>query len=153
MSNRFRFRSTIRCNYISYNDPITRHTYRLPMLHVRLIHGQKALKSVALIDSGATTNFIPRELAELLELDLSKTPKDAVGAGGAFSNIESRIDRCVLVKGINSIYEEFDNLFTFVPVQAGTLPYMILGRESIFRRFDIKFQEREEKVILKRHGS
>lgn len=121
------------------------------MLHIRLIHGQKALKSVALIDSGATTNFIPRELAEILELDLSKIPKDAVGAGGAFSNIESRIEKLVLVKGISSVYEEFTDLFTYVPVKMGTLPYMILGRDTLFHRFDIKFHERQEKVTLKRH--
>lgn len=150
MSNRFRHRSTIRCNYISYNDPVTNHTYKLPMLHVRLVHGTRSMKSVALIDSGATTNFIPRELADLLQLDLTKTPKDAVGAGGAFSNIESRIDKVVLLKGMNSIYDEFPNLFTFVPVQPQTLPYMILGRENLFRRYDIKFHEREEKVTLKR---
>ena len=151
MSNRFRHRSTIRCNYISYNDPKTNHTYKLPMLHVRLIHGARSMKSVALIDSGATTNFIPRELADLLGLDLSNTPKDAVGAGGVFSNIESRIDKVVLLKGLNSAYDQFQNLFTYVPVQSDTLPYMILGRENLFRRYDIKFQEREEKVILKRH--
>ena len=121
------------------------------MLHVRLMHGDRSMKSVGLIDSGATTNFIPRELADLLELDLSRTPKDAIGAGGAFSSIESRIDKVVLLKGMNSAYDEFQNLFTYVPVQPHTLPYMILGRENLFRRYDIKFHEREEKVTLKRH--
>jgi hypothetical protein len=82
--------------------------------------------------------------------EIGLTTKDAVGAGGAFSNIESRIDKVVLLKGMNSIYDEFPNLFTFVPVQPHTLPYMILGRENLFRRYDIKFQEREEKVTLKR---
>lgn len=121
------------------------------MLHVRLVHGKKSLKSVALVDSGATTNFIPRELAELLELDLTKPPRDAVGAGGPFSNIESRIDKVILVKGTNSIYDEFSDVFTYVPQKPQTLPYMILGRETLFWRFDIKFQERQEKVTLKRH--
>ena len=151
MSNRFRHRSTIRCNYISYNDPISRTVFRLPMLHVRLAHGTKSLKSVALVDSGATTNFIPRELAEILELDLTKPPRDAVGAGGPFSNIESRIEKVILVKGVNSIYDEFRNVFTYVPQKPQTLPYMILGRDTLFRRFDIKFHERQEKVTLKRH--
>jgi len=151
LSNRFRLSSSIRCNYVSYADPKTNHTYKLPLVHVKLIHGKQAIKSIALVDSGATTNFLPRELAEILEMDLNTNARDAIGAGGAFSNIPSRIDKVVLVKGRDSVYEEFDNLSVFVPVLPDTLPYMVLGRNSIFKRFDIKFVERQEKIIMKRH--
>lgn len=150
-SNRFRRSPTIRCNYISYNDPITRHVYKLPMVHVKLTHGSKSIKSVALVDSGATSNFLPREIAELLEIPLTEPPDDAVGAGGVFRNIKSKIEKVVLVKGRDSAYDEFTNLHVLVPVLPDTLPYFILGRDSIFKRFDIKFQERQEKITLKRH--
>jgi len=151
LSNRFRRSSTIRCNYISYFDPITKHVYKLPMVHVKLTHGSKSIKSVALVDSGATSNFLPRELADLLEIPLIEPPKEAVGAGGPFKNIKSEIEKVVLVKGKNSAYDEFINLHILVPILPDTLPYFILGRDSIFRKFDIKFQERQEKIILKRH--
>lgn len=150
-SSRYRRSSTIRCNYISYDDPITNHVYKLPMVHVKLTHGSKSIKSVALVDSGATSNFLPREIAELLEISLTEPPDNAVGAGGVFKNIKSKIEKVVLVKGIDSAYDEFTNLYVLVPVLPDTLPYFILGRDSIFRRFDIKFQERQEKLTLKRH--
>lgn len=151
-SNRFRLSSTIRCNYIRYDDPVTNHVYKLPMIHVKLTHGSKSIKSVALVDSGATSNFLPREIAEVLELSLTESPKDAVGAGGSFQNITSRIDKVILVKGKDSAYDEFTDMGILVPVLSNTLPYFILGRDSIFQRFDIKFQEKQEKITLKRHS-
>ena len=120
------------------------------MVNVKLIHKNQDLKTVALIDSGATSNFFPRELAEILELDLTKKPRDAVGAGGKFSNIDSLIGKCQLIKNKNSVFAEFTNLGINVPVVTNTLPYMVLGRDSIFQRFNIKFMERNEKVVLKR---
>lgn len=120
------------------------------MVNVQLVHKNQDLKTAALIDSGATSNFLPRELAEILDLDLSQEPRDAVGAGGKFCNIESLIGKCQLVKNKNSVFDEFINLIINVPVKSNTLPYIVLGRDSIFRKFNIRFIEVEEKVILKR---
>lgn len=120
------------------------------MVNVKLVHKNQDLKTVALIDSGATFNFFPRELAEILNLDLSQEPKDAVGSGGKFSNINSLIGKCQLIKNKDAVFEEFTNLIINVPVEPNTLPYMVLGRDSVFRRFNIRFMEREEKIILKR---
>lgn len=120
------------------------------MVNVKLVHKNQELKTVALIDSGATSNFLPRELAEILDLDLSQEPKDAVGAGGKFRNIDSLIGKCQLIKNKDSAFDEFINLRINVPVKSNTLPYMVLGRDSIFQKFNIRFIEMEEKVILKR---
>ena len=57
------------------------------MVHVKLIHKKQDLKTVALIDSGATSNFLPREIAEILDLDLTKPPKNAVGAELKVDNV------------------------------------------------------------------
>ena len=118
------------------------------MVNVKLVHKNQEIKTVALVDSGATSNFLPRELAEILDLDLSKEPKDAVGAGGKFRNIDSLIGKCQLIKNKNSVFDEFTNLRTNVPVEPNTLPYMVLGRDSVFRKFNIRFMEIEEKIIL-----
>ena len=117
---------------------------------VAIVHKNQELKTVALIDSGATSNFLPRELAEILDLDLSQEPKDAFGAGGKFRNISSLIGKCQLIKNKNLVFDEFTNLITNVPVEPNTLPYMVLGRDSIFRKFSIRFIEVEEKIMLKR---
>lgn len=120
------------------------------MVNVKITHNNKTIKTVSLVDSGATSNFIPRGLAEILELDLSTKPKDAVGAGGKFPNIPTKMDKVMLIKGANSVYEEFTNLGIYVPSDYNAVPYMVLGRDSIFRRFTIKFLENQEKFVLKR---
>ena len=152
MHNRFRNHSTIRCNYLHYRNPSSGVNYRLPMLHVRLCHGGLSFTTVALIDSGATTTFVPTAMAEALQLNLSKSISDAVGAGGVFPNIKSKLDSLELVKGKQSIFDQFNDVTVKVPTQEGAIPYMVLGRDLIFKRFDIKFEERNQKVILKRHG-
>ena len=120
------------------------------MVHVRLVHKTQDLKTVALIDSGSTSNFLPRELAEILNLDLSQETKDVVGAGGKFSSTASLIGACQLIKNRTVVFDEFTNLNINVPVTPNTLPYMVLGRDSIFRRFDVRFMEKMEKLTLKR---
>ena len=150
MSSRFRHRSTISFSYLSYDDPVTQGRFKLPLVNVRLIHKTRSIKTIALVDSGSTSNFLPHELAEVLQLDLSNAPEAVVGAGGNFESISTIVGKCRIIKGKNSIVEEFLNLLLHIPVKVGTLPYMVLGRDSIFRRFDIRFQERNEKLILKR---
>ena len=120
------------------------------MVNVMLVHKAQDLKTVALIDSGATSNFLPMELAEILDLDLNRETSKAVGAGGKFSSKASIIGKCQLIKNKNAVFDEFTNLSVNVPVKTNTLPYMVLGRNSIFRRFDIRFMERAEKITLKR---
>jgi predicted aspartyl protease len=53
----------------------------LPLVHIRLKHGDLAFRTDALIDSGATATFLPIEIAEVLGMDLSEKPSEAVGAG------------------------------------------------------------------------
>lgn len=60
------------------------------------------------------------------------------------------VEKCQLIKSNNSIFEEFENLKIDVPLQAQTLPYMVLGRDSIFKRFIVRFDENAEKITLKR---
>lgn len=121
------------------------------MLHVKLTHGSSSFSTVALIDSGATTTFIPTEMAEALGMNLTRPPSDAVGAGGTFSNIASELEKLSLVKGRTSIFDEFFNVRVWVPANEGTIPYMVLGRDHLFKRYDIEFEERNEKVTLTRH--
>lgn len=153
MSNRFRHRSTIRCRYLAYTNPTSGVTHRLPMLHVRLVHGNLSFTTVALVDSGSTSTFIPTGMAQALQLNMTATPSDATGAGGVFTNIKSEIEKIFLVKGRASVFDEFQNVKVWIPVKEDAIPYVVLGRDSLFRRYDIEFEERNEKIMLKRHGS
>lgn len=146
----FRSHSNISLHYITYESPGSTQTYKLPLVHVRLNNKSNIIDTTALIDSGSTTNFLPIEFAEILELDMSGRRAEPIGAGGKFESIVSKLDKCELVKRKNQVFDEYTNMQIEVPTKPRTLPYMVLGRDSIFRHFTIRFEENNEKVMLRR---
>ena len=122
---------------------------RLPMVWVRLTYADAVVDTPALIDSGATATFIPIEIAEMLGLDMSAKPTYPVGAGGEFESVVSRVEKCELFKKKNQRFDTFTNMQVEIPTKPQTLPYMILGRDSVFRHFNISFQERKERIVLR----
>ena len=150
MPPKFKNRANITLHYIDYPDPMVDFTYRLPLINVSLIHKNREFRTLALIDSGSSSDFLPMEIADYLGLNLAKKPTYAVGGGGIFSNATSLVGKCQLADNRNSVFDEFTNLEINVTLKPNTLPHMVLGRDSIFRRFDIKFMERNEKILLTR---
>jgi hypothetical protein len=105
-----------------------------------------SLTTIGLVDSGSTTTFIPLEIAEMLSLSIEKE-ESAVGAGGRFPNTIRRVDIAIL-KG-NTGVARFSNFPVYVPTEPDRIPYVVLGRDSIFRKFDVTFRENLERVILR----
>lgn len=138
-------RTAVTCRYLSYTLPNGAHI-RLPMVHVRLSHGDLSLSTIGLIDSGSTTTFIPLELAEILSLPTEKQ-ESAIGAGGSFDNTIRRVN-IALLKG-RTTFAEFSNFPAYVPTDPDRVPYVVLGRDSVFREFDITFRENKQRFILR----
>jgi hypothetical protein len=100
------------------------------------------------MDSGSTTTFVPTEIAEILGYKLdTEHMEPAVGAGGEFSTGIFQVTIETL-KGGNPI-AEFKDWKTLVPSNPNAIPYVILGRDSIFMKFDITFRERMRRTILR----
>jgi predicted aspartyl protease len=105
-----------------------------------------------LVDTGATTTFIPKEIADLLDLIPSGdnvVHLEASGAGGRFPTTPVTLKRLTLVKNI-SPFAEFVEVPAMIPDQDDVLPYVILGRDRVFKRFNITFQERRRKFVFDR---
>ena len=119
---------------------------RLPLLHIRLSLNDLSLTTIGLVDSGSTTTFVPIEIAEMLSLPIERQ-ESAVGAGGRFPNTIRRVNISIL-KG-NTIMARFSNFQAYVPTEADRIPYVVLGRDSIFRKFDVTFRENLQKIILR----
>jgi predicted aspartyl protease len=106
------------------------------------------------VDSGSTDTFVPLEIAEILDLipashDRGET--DVHTAGGSFRFYRVKLKNLSLLSG-GSIFSEFSNLKVLVPQEMERdLPYSILGRNSIFRRFHITFVEKEHRFVLDHH--
>jgi len=144
-----RFRGAIICRYLAYKMPGTNHFLRLPMVHVRLVSPQASLSTIGLVDSGSTTTFIPFDLADILSLPKVKEDS-AIGAGGRFKAFIAKVDISIM-KG-SSAFATFKDFPAYVPYDPEAIPYVVLGRDSIFRKFDISFRENKQRVIF-RHPS
>lgn len=106
MSSRGR-KGAIVCKYLSFYDPRLRETFHLPLVHIRVTHGEVTLRTDALIDSGATSTFFPLELAEVLDIELPQETEEAVGAGGDFSTYDIKIDLIQVIKGTRVLAHYF----------------------------------------------
>ncbi len=112
------------------------------------MRGRKgSLRTVALADSGATTSFVPVEIAEDLGLHLTPGPR-AGGGGGDFTTFDGEVQLEVLHHG--RVIHRFPHLPISVPRSAGRIPYVVLGRDSIFRAFTLTFEERRARLLLRR---
>jgi hypothetical protein len=140
--------TVLNCKYLSYSLPNTNPpvSIRLPLLHVRLSYNDASLRTIGLVDSGSTTTFVPMELAEMLSVPVEKQAQ-AVGAGGKFQNTIRKVDISIL-KGTTAIVK-FNSFPAYVPTEADRIPYVVLGRDSLFRKFDVTFRERQQRVLLK----
>ncbi len=90
--------------------------------------------------------FVDTEIAEILELRHTGE-STADGAGGSFENWDGLVD-IELLKGSNVICVLKD-IDACIPKKLGQIPYCVLGRDSIFREYDITFRENQEKTILR----
>lgn len=141
-------RVAMTCRYLSYmlpgsNPPVS---LSLPMLHIRLSCGTSSLTTVGLVDSGSTTTFVPLEIAEMLSVPVERTDA-AVGAGGRFDNTIRKLKISIL-RG-NRPVAVFQDFPAYVPTESDRIPYVVLGRDSIFRKFDITFRENLHRAILR----
>jgi len=116
------------------------------MVHLRVANEDVSLRTTALVDSGATCSFIPQDLAEALDLPVMET-ETVVGGGGRFEAYHTRADLSVL-KGYSPILE-YPGCEVLVPTTKAGLPYVVLGRDTVFQSVQIIFRERDQKTILK----
>jgi Aspartyl protease len=135
--------------YISYN--VENEHQRLPLLHVRLIGPTKeSFTTIALVDSGATTTFIPPELAEAVGLARHGPDEPegvpATGAGGSFPNDLFTYDIDIMKGG--KAFLRISGV-AMVPREKGRIPYAVLGRDNLFRIYDITFREQRQLIVMR----
>ena len=156
-----RRQGAIVCSYLSFTDPRLNRTFRLPLVHMRLRIGRNSLRTDALVDSGATATFIPIDIMNMLGSDLKAEgeqqseqesgrhkKQDAVGAGGTFKTYKAKIDSLQVLKS-STVFCEFNDLNVLVPAKRGSIPHSVLGRDSIFQKYDVTYRERKEQIVFR----
>ena len=125
-------------------DEFTNDTKK-PIVRITLKgENQIPINVIGLLDSGADVSVIPKGLADFLNLRL-KDKENAKGIGGEVPVWNSRFQ--IMIQKDHERYK-FDN----VPVQVAENDKMpiIIGRAGFFNKFEIRIDEKNEKVILKR---
>jgi len=107
-----------------------------------------AFQTNALIDSGATGTFAPLEFIELLGIPLPTESELTVGAGGSFNSYRIQLDLIECLKA-NTPFSSFRNSLVRVPTTYDIIPYVVLGRDTIFTSFDITFRENKQQIIFR----
>lgn len=140
----------VKCRYLDYRLPNSRVIF-LPVIHVELTSETQEFTAIGLLDSGATSSFIPYEIAEILEI-LPKTHQciEVETAGGPCGFFPVTLKKLSLLTG-GRRYSEFPNINLLVPEPERDLPYVILGRDYVFKRFHVTFKENIQKFELQHH--
>ena len=119
-----------------------------PSLSVTLWGSGLRYDFVALLDSGADISVISLDVAELLGLDLKGNKEEARGIGGKVFAIQTNMnielgkphERYSFKIPVKVI---FDNGEEELPI--------ILGRVGFFDKFVVTFDQKNEKIILKKN--
>jgi hypothetical protein len=106
-------------------------------------------ETIALVDSGATKTLLPHEIGEILGLEYEERVFPTEGAGGRFDTKAAKLRTLQLLKNV-SAFSTWQNVTVLVPTRDDILPYVILGRDYVFKRFDITFHENRQKLTLTR---
>ena len=118
---------------------------KTPSIPITLIGSSLKFESIALVDSGADISAMPKDIAEILGLDLSGQHDFAFGIGGKVESVDSKINISV-EKG-----HEHYSLTIPVKVILGDYSFpILLGREGFFDEFVVSFHQKEQKVSLKK---
>ncbi|MCL5730314.1 MAG: retroviral-like aspartic protease family protein [Candidatus Pacearchaeota archaeon] len=109
-----------------------------------LSNGGTKYDFMVLLDSGADVSAIPKQIAELLGLDLSGKVEKTFGIGGEVPAVNGSID-----VEIKKSHEQYSfRIPVKVILDDSDFPPLI-GRAVFFDQFDITFRQCDKRVDLK----
>ncbi len=118
---------------------------KAPVIPVTIIGNNESVDTMGLLDSGADFSAMPKELAEILGVDLNGKKEDIGGISGSVEAVEKHINI--------SIKKGHENYYLHIPVKiilSNTNIPFILWRNGFFNEFLITFDESSLKISLKK---
>ena len=118
----------------------------------RDIETNPEFRTHGLVDSGADICLLPRQIADILKVDLSKSKKtETTGAGGKFTTYQTKIyleifyrNKSVGVDMVDVSIPEKD------PEGIVIEQNVLLGRRQLFKKYEITFNEYEKTILFKK---
>ncbi len=137
---------TITFKYKKIKRPNPFPTVHLPVIPITLVGKSETVEVMGLLDSGADYSLIPREIAEVVGMNLKKKPEPIGGIGGECNAINSNV-RIKVQRG-HEAYTFFVNAY-IIDALDDDFPVLI-GRDGFFGQFKITFDESKRNISLKK---
>ncbi len=106
--------------------------------------GKRSKLTDGLLDSGCDGVVLPLSLAKFLELDLVLEEKPMKVVGGEAKRYKSKAN---LTIGRGGRYVSFPNVEVSIPTEGDTP--VLIGREPVFKPYEITFIESKRRFIMK----
>jgi hypothetical protein len=118
---------------------------KTPSIPIKIFGSNISFDTFSLLDSGADISVIPKNLAELLGINIEGEKTSAFGIGGKVECVERKI--------IIYISKGHENYTLTIPVKVilGNYSFpVLLGRQGFFEEFIIAFDQGLQKITLKK---
>lgn len=109
-----------------------------PVFPVTLTNDRQSIETLALLDSGADLSMIPRGVAEGLGIDVDACPEDDSNSVSGTFRIALHDLHVTLRQRL--LQDTFAAQFQIPKSAPGYPPIVLLGREPLFRRYDVSFR-------------
>lgn len=134
---------TIHYNYKTVQRPDGTQV-KTPSIPI-VLKGKEIIPTIGLLDSGADISAMSIDFAKILGLDLNKEKTASYGIGGRVDSIET---------SVNILVEKGHEKYSFnIPIKVilGNYDFpVLLGRNGFFDKFIISFDQKQERVSLKK---
>jgi len=117
-----------------------------PYVEVRLWHGNKSVRLLAIVDSGADTSLLDASYADLLGLDRTDAEARDVTVASGGTATAFRWPNVPLELQFEQ--ERFPFLGVFVDFPSGADPANLMGRADFFERFIIQFWDAQNLMCI-----
>jgi len=108
-----------------------------------------------LVDSGADICLLPRQIADILKIDLDNAErKESTGANGTFATYQTQIYLEIVYRGMPVGIDMVDvSIPEKDPEGIDLEQNILLGRSHLFKKYEITFNESEKTIHFKKINS
>lgn len=127
---------------MAYTFPYVKAGFYYRPIPIKLRHDSTLVEYRALIDSGADFNLFHGEIADILDIDLSRMRKQYIGGvGGSTIGYPYFLDICV-----NKAFHKAQVIFSYdIPLKG----FGLLGQIGFFDHYIVEFNLTKKMVVLK----
>src|SRR5438552_177035 len=123
----------MRVKYRAYKRHDHSDFTKLPLLHVRLKNGKNIIDLDCLVDSGASSSVLNTDIADALEIDLSKATKTSFEVVGGLTLAGATHSVQLQIVGLDNEWIKIEAGF----ITQDEIP--ILGHSGFFENYKITF--------------